>query len=279
MTSRVYDRVPMPRDEHDWRAVDFLGARALSAVPDPLAAVDAALAALNARAYISKYHKDLANAVVAYLHGTKPAPAPVPTPRPVVPPVSQRWADLLQLDQKDTGHCVGFGWAQRFNHAEAVDHDAASFPGFTDVDAHAIYYECKKIDGNVGGIEGGSDTRSGAKAMKARGLLTNYAFATTTDEITAWLLTKGPVVVGTDWYEGMENPDTRGLIRVTGAVLGGHEYLLDGFDASPPTPGAEYIGQNSWGASWGDHGYFRIKVTDFAHLLATGGDACVVVES
>lgn len=268
--TRVYDRVPNAPDARDWQVRELL----TRAAPDPFTAIDTALLSMVRKKFVSKVTLSWAQAVTAYLHAQKPGPGPAPIPSPI--PSRVQWATRWQLDQGETGHCVGFGWAQRINAQEANDPDAAYFGGFTNDDAHKIYYEAVAIDGTPGSEEGTS-TRSGAKAMKARGLIAGYAFATTTAEITMWVTTKGPVVVGTDWYEGMEVPDARGLVLVTGSVLGGHEWLIVGYD--PATAGGpEYICQNSWG-EWGVHGLFRIKVADFSTLLKTAGDACMVVEA
>lgn len=277
--TRTYDRVPNKPDPQDWQVRTLLGQIQLPkiAAVDPLADVDAALAAMVARAYVSKWVKAWAEAVTAYLHGKAPTPVPGPPPAPGPQGKAVQWKTRWQLDQGQTGHCVGFGWADRINALEANDPDAVTFKGFTNDDAHKIYYEAVAFDGTPGS-EAGTSTRNGAKAVKARGLIASYAFATTTAEITLWVTTRGPVVVGTDWYEGMENPDARGLVRVGGAVLGGHEWLIVGYDPAA-VGGPEYICQNSWGDQWGDHGLFRIKVADFAQLLASQGDACVVVEA
>lgn len=250
----------------------------LAAPTHPLDAVDVALAALLAKKFTAATTKAWAQAVTAWAHTielTPPAPLPSPPVPSPVKPLPVAWADRWQLDQGKTGHCVGFGWAQRFNTLESADPDAAQFTGYTDADAHAIYYECKIIDGEPG-QEDGSQVRSGAIAMQKRGKLKNYVFATSTDEITAWVRTKGPVVVGTDFYTGMKTPDSRGLVRPTGMIEGGHCYVIDGYDPTP-ADGEEYIWQNSWG-SWGVNGYARIKVTDFAWLLAAQGDACAALE-
>ena len=63
--------------------------------------------------------------------GPKPAPTGDTTPG---------WDLKIQLDQGQTGHCVGFGWAGWVN-ATPVEGN------FQNADGHAIYYECKVIDG------------------------------------------------------------------------------------------------------------------------------------
>lgn len=286
MTDRTFDRIPNTPDAKDWRMADFLPPQTLSA--GPLDDVDAALATFAAKSR-SKTGIVLAKAVVAYLHGQitptppptptpTPTPTPVPTPTPTptptpVPSGAVNWSDQWQLDQGATGHCVGFGWAQWFNSAQAVDPDLNTNTGYTNADGDAIYYECKVIDGEPG-QENGSQVRSGAKAMQARGKLKNYVFASTVGEVVAWVSTKGSVVIGSDWLTGMDNPDANGLVHATGSLRGGHCYLCDGYD---PATGLLRF-QNSWG-SWAQNGYFFMSVPDLAKLLAAQGDACAALES
>lgn len=272
-TERVFDRIPNTPDLRDWKMADHLGADR----PDtatPLDAVDAALAQLKAKR-AAKTTIAFAQAVADYLHGggtpTPPPPPPPgpPTPPPPTPGTVTNWSDKWQLDQGNTGHCVGFGWAQRFNSQESADPDAASFQGYTNADGDKIYYECKVIDGEPG-QENGSQVRSGAIAMQNRGKLTAYAFASTVDDVVAWVQTKGPVVIGSDWMSGMDNPDAKGVVHATGSVRGGHCYLCDGYD---PATGL-FRFQNSWGTGFGVNGYFYMSKADLAKLLAAQGDAC-----
>ena len=176
------------------------------------------------------------------------------------------WELKIQLDQGQTGHCVGFGWAGWV--------DAMPVEGtYQNADGHALYYECKVIDGEPL-AENGSTVRSGALALRNRGRLAAFAFATSTAEIDAWINSQGSVVVGTSWTNDMFNPDANGFVKPTGAVAGGHCYLMlekvDSQDA--------YVFQNSWGAGWGQNGRFRMKRSDFAGLLADQGEACCAAE-
>jgi hypothetical protein len=176
------------------------------------------------------------------------------------------WPLNIQLDQGQTGHCVGFGWSHWV--------DAEPVAGtYQNADAHALYYECKVIDGEPR-AENGSTVRSGALALRQRGRLAAFAFAQSTSDINEWVDANGSVVVGTRWTSDMFNPDANGYIAPTGTVEGGHCYiLLDHIDEEDA-----YLFQNSWGAGWGLNGRFKIKVGDFAGLLADDGEACCAAE-
>lgn len=179
---------------------------------------------------------------------------------------AQLWTLDAILDQGDTPHCVGFGWADWGNCLPVNDH-------FVTADGHALYYECKIIDGEPN-AEDGSDTRSGAKAMQQRGRLQNYAFAQSVKDVEAWLLSKGPVVTGTNWYDGMFEPDRNGFVKPTGWLAGGHEYLMIGADSKAQV----FTFANSWGPDWGVNGTFKMSYADYQRLFNRQGDACVAVE-
>lgn len=179
---------------------------------------------------------------------------------------SKEWATSKILDQGNTPHCVGFAWAGWGICEPIVD-------TFTNDDGNRIYYEAKVIDGEPN-QEDGSTTLSGVKAMQKEGRLQNYAFATSLDDIITWVLTQGPVVVGTKWYEKMFNPDATGLVTVSGAIAGGHEHTIVGADRSTQL----FKHANSWGTGWGTGGFFYMSFTDEQRLQNENGDACTAVE-
>lgn len=159
---------------------------------------------------------------------------------------------------------MGFGWAGW----------AISYPvrtKYTSKDGHAIYREAKVIDGEAL-AENGSTVRSGAKAMLKRGRIQGYYFATTFYEAKEFVGNHGPVVIGIDWYEGMNAPDKSAIIRPTGRKMGGHCILWVGIE------GQWAILRNSWGVEWGEYGECRILLTDLALLMAANGEACAAVE-
>lgn len=252
-------RIPSTPDDRNYPLSAFMRSGAPPASP-----LDVALAA--ALPHHTTKMQEWMRQVTAAAQGDTPAPpVPVPTPTPG-PAGATHWLDSAQLDQGQTGHCVGFGWAQWGNTLPIDDR-------FGDTDGHTIYYAAKVIDGEPN-AEDGSSVHSGAIAMRDRGRIDAYAWASSVDEVIAWITTHGPVVVGTDWYDGMFNPDASGLVKPTGSVAGGHCYVCLGYDPTVDT----LAFQNSWGASWGVDGYFAIAVSDFAALLDAQGEACVGLE-
>ena len=74
----------------------------------------------------------------------------------------------------------------------------------------------------------------------------------------------------------MFTPDSTNVVSISGALAGGHEYLLVGYDADGslnyPAP---YKFTNSWGTGWADNGYFYMSEATLTQLLKSQGDATV----
>lgn len=173
------------------------------------------------------------------------------------------------LDQGETGSCVG--------HAAA--HDLNSAPlhlnrqhNLTHADALDVYSKATAIDAFPGSYppdDTGTSALAAGKALVRSGKITAYHHAFGIAEVLAALMLR-PVMLGTWWYEGMMHG---GTLRPTGAQVGGHEYLANGYDAE----GKRVRILNSWGAGWGDRGMAWITVDDLASLLDDDGDAMVLV--
>jgi len=256
-------------DARDWHLGAFLQDA------DPL---DAALQAVLS-SWDGKKTKTWAKLITERVKSLGPAPTPIPpsptpTPTPAPTPTPSGdvvWADTdAVLDQGQTGHCVGFGWAGGWGNTLPVDDH------FVNADGDAVYYAAKVIDGEPN-QENGSSVRSGAKAMQQRGRLKAYAFAASVDEAIAWIVAHGPVVFGTDWLANMFNVDANGYVDVSGNVAGGHCYACVGWH--PSMNALEFI--NSWGAGWGvgpNGGRFFIRKADAEALFASQGEICAAVE-
>jgi hypothetical protein len=179
------------------------------------------------------------------------------------------WVMPKILDQdwkKPTPHCVGFAW-DGWGICEPI------FDNWDNQKGDDIYYACKVIDGEPG-AEDGSFTESGAKVMQSYGRLKDYAFATTWDDMVVWLLTMGPLVVGTNWYTDMMQPDADGVVHVGGYFVGGHDWLVRGIDVDIE----KALGAQSWD-DWGPfHGFFSMSFEDMIGLQKDNGDACTAAE-
>jgi hypothetical protein len=62
-------------------------------------------------------------------------------------------------------------------------------------------------------------------------------------------------------------------VHASGAVRGGHEYEVVGYDRGRDL--WEFV--NSWGDGWGQAGHFFMSTADYVKLLAADGDATVLV--
>jgi hypothetical protein len=171
----------------------------------------------------------------------------------------------LALNQRQTNGCVGFsaaGWGIC---------DPVQDP-FTDMDGLRIYKLCKIKDGEPD-LDNGSTMRTQAQVLKDLGMIQNYAFAYTVEEVAWWILNRGPVLIGTDWTYGMWDVDGSGIIHPTGEVAGGHAYFFRGKTSN------DYLrGRSSWGSEWGLNGEFFMSMEDVDKLLHHGGEAIAAVE-
>lgn len=191
------------------------------------------------------------------------------TALPVLPkykywPIGKVW------NQGSSPHCVGFAWTQWMTTSPT--RQPTSFDG--DAHGHALYAICKTRDG-IPNIDG-TYVRVAAAVLKDQGRAAAYLWALTIGELKAWVLTKGPVVVGTNWYQAMFTPDSRGVLSVTGQIIGGHAWTLRGYSETRK----QFRMVNSWGRSWGQNGEAWISEADVDRLVfREGGEAVTAVET
>ena len=192
----------------------------------------------------------------------------IPRTRKIVLPERKNWPEGQPIYQDDTPRCVGYAWAGMLS-----DGPVKQF-----VDPNGIYALAQQNDEWEGEDYDGTSVRAGAKVLALLGFLREYQWAFRIQQIVEAVLTKGPVVVGTNWYSRMDEPDNRGLVVVDGEVLGGHAWRLTGYDQRTKL----FRARNNW-RGWGLAGKtfasrFYVHRDDMERLLAEEGEACLGVD-
>jgi hypothetical protein len=147
-----------------------------------------------------------------------------------------------------------------------------------DGDALELYRLAQKLDEIPGESYTGTSVLGGMKAGLERGLWGGYLWAFGTKDIAQALLQRhGPVVIGIPWYDGLYETGPRGVVRLGGALVGGHCLAVVGLQLTGPNgePGVHFIWQNSWGPSYGDEGLGYIANRDLVWLLRQQGEAAI----
>lgn len=215
------------------------------------------------------------------------------TPAEVVSPLtSKTWAFTGKvLDQGETGTCTGHAGAHAI-HCSPIPHagfinpfdlyrEAVLMDEYPDNDADATELNDSKL-------QAGSSGTGVAKALSKRGLLVSYLWAQRFEDAINWVLSRGPVMIGSNWYSSMFTPTKEGLLKITttASVAGGHEWLLRGVDKKA----AVALMVNSWGAGWNSKatgkwdggkvpvGHAIIDFTTLARLFHEDGDAVSIIE-
>jgi hypothetical protein len=192
------------------------------------------------------------------------------------------WSRPRVLDQGATSTCVGHSWRLWLEMAPRLHPPSFGLP------PHDIYRQAVRLDewrendGEAGlpddRLQFGTSVRAGAKVMQQAGYIGEYRWAFDAATISDFVTRRdgAPVVVGTNWYAGMIDPDPRtGRVQLSGSVLGGHAWLVRWFDERSMT----FTGVSSWGTGWGKLGQFAIRYEDLDRLIRQEqGEACCGVE-
>lgn len=172
-------------------------------------------------------------------------------------------------DQGSEPQCVGYSWAHW------VEDGPVTQAGVAPIESPVVIYkQAQLLDAFPGQNYEGTTVRAGAKHLQSRGYISTYLWAWDLHTLVEAVLEKGPVVVGTYWYYDMFTPDAKGLIKVSGAIAGGHAYLINGVN----TKTRLFRIKNSWGKSWGVKGHAYISFDDMEKLIKQDGEICLAIE-
>jgi hypothetical protein len=173
-------------------------------------------------------------------------------------------------NQGNTSECVGYAWSHWIEDGP-IKH--GGIPPI--VDPRYIYVNAQKMDEWSGENYNGTSIRAGAKFLKSINKISSYYWAFDLQTLIDTVLHLGPVVCGTNWYRGMFYPNSKGFIRPTGSVVGGHAYVINGVDIDKKM----FRIKNSWGQRWGKNGFAYISFNDMNKLIKENGEICIAVEN
>lgn len=187
------------------------------------------------------------------------------------PTVSSRFwnANGWWGDQGTSSMCVAYAWMHWLEDGPITHRGAAPL-----IDPADVYAEAQRIDEFPGEGYDGTTVRAGAQVLRQRGFVSEFRWADSIEDVVNAVLTFGPVVMGTNWYEGMMHSDRRSFITPTGNLLGGHAWIINGVSLANQTVRLK----NSWGRGWGAKGFAMMTFIDLARLLSENGEACLATE-
>ena len=84
--------------------------------------------------------------------------------------------------------------------------------------------------------------------------------ATSASQIKTEIYANGPMETGFTVYEDFYNYKSGVYHHTTGSIVGGHAVKIIGWGNEDNTN--YWLVANSWGPSWGENGFFRIKQGD-----------------
>lgn len=190
------------------------------------------------------------------------------------------WRTGDVLDQGSEGACVGFGWTAELLASPRPD------PYTTAERANeyalALYRRAQQLDAWEGESYDGTSVLAGALAVRERGLIDEFRWCFSVEDVRDAVIASGPVVIGIPWHSQMYGTRASGLVEVGGSLVGGHCIVITGYHPSMRIPGEDYHARfrvfrwrNSWSSSYGVNGDGFIRYEDLRDLLAEHGEACV----
>lgn len=169
---------------------------------------------------------------------------------------SKRWECKPRLDQGAQGECVGYGGAHWFACAPLEQ-------SVSKLLAKLFYNGAQDHDQWPGSNYEGTSVTGLMRFLSKLGVIGEYFWVFTFDELIKTLSLKGAVIVGTEWREGCFEPDYYGVIRFTGQVKGGHCLCADEVDFEKQLIG--FV--QSWGKSHGQGGRVYMSFADVEQMM------------
>jgi len=182
---------------------------------------------------------------------------------------AQEWNRFIPiLNQGSLGSCTAqatiglFGTAPFYVAGRTLD----------EAETIAFYEYETTIDGLGAPYPPDDRGSTGAAALQTAihfGYTTSYYYPLTVEETFLTLSSYGPCILGINWYDSFDSPDSNGVVQLppTATIRGGHEIECLGID-----PQANLLKcANSWSSAWGQGGYFYIPFSVFETLLNQEG--------
>lgn len=174
-------------------------------------------------------------------------------------------------NQGKTSQCVAYAWIHWLEDAPIMYTADGSI-----INPAHLYSMCQDNDEWIEKEPEmqGTSIRAGAKVLQELGYIGEYTWGFDLESLVNAVLTKSPVVVGTDWFSGMFEPNSSGLIKATGTFEGGHGYVVNGVNRDKRL----FRIKNSWGRKWAKNGYAYISFDDMEKLILNLGEICYAKE-
>lgn len=201
--------------------------------------------------------------------------------RPASQWVRVRWTvpHVLRLDQGQEGACVGFSQIQSLEGPPSRYRPGSNELGVAE--ARKVYHLARTLDSFPDEDGEGTSVLAGCKAGVQLGHIRKYLWCRSIQDVIQSIQSVGPIVYGTYWHKDMFDPDDHGVLHVSGDIVGGHAYMLDGYTPNLSIMGKQYgpalTVQNSWGTSWGREGRAFLLVADAKRLLQDEGEAVALI--
>ena len=170
------------------------------------------------------------------------------------------------LDQGGEGACVGFSCAGE------LAAKPAAYP-VTDETGRKIYAAARQVDKDSGRFySSGATVLAGMQACRRANYFSKFVWCFGIDDTINWIVRRGPVLLGINWYDLMYEPARNGLLEVGGDIVGGHAIMANGYWPAHPQFGDVLVLTNSWGKGWGINGRAYLPIESATRLLKEEGE-------